>query len=54
MYKRRRSSAGTSALHALVGAVTFAFGVGVALAESPPNVVLILSDDQAWDDYGFM
>jgi arylsulfatase A-like enzyme len=23
-------------------------------AESPPNVVLILSDDQAWTDYGFM
>ena len=22
--------------------------------ESPPNVVLILSDDQAWTDYGFM
>lgn len=54
MYERRRSNAGTSALHALVGAVTFAFGVGVALAEPPPNVVLILSDDQAWDDYGFM
>ena len=23
-------------------------------ADSPPNVVLILSDDQAWTDYGFM
>ena len=23
-------------------------------AKSPPNVVLILSDDQAWTDYGFM
>jgi len=23
-------------------------------ADSPPNVVLIISDDQAWSDYGFM
>ena len=23
-------------------------------ADSPPNIVLILSDDQAWTDYGFM
>ncbi len=23
-------------------------------AEPPPNIVLILSDDQAWSDYGFM
>ena len=23
-------------------------------AENPPNVVLIISDDQAWNDYGFM
>jgi len=23
-------------------------------ANRPPNIVLILSDDQAWDDYGFM
>ena len=22
--------------------------------ESPPNIVLILSDDHAWYDYGFM
>jgi uncharacterized sulfatase len=27
---------------------------GVAVAESPPNVVLIISDDQAWTDFGFM
>jgi len=26
----------------------------LVLAESPPNVVLILSDDQAWTDYSFM
>ena len=25
-----------------------------AHAETPPNIVLILSDDQAWTDYGFM
>ncbi|TWT31515.1 sulfatase family protein [Blastopirellula retiformator] len=25
-----------------------------AAADTPPNVVLILSDDQAWSDYGFM
>ena len=24
------------------------------LAESPPNIVMIISDDQAWTDYGFM
>ena len=23
-------------------------------AEQPPNIVFILSDDQAWTDYGFM
>ena len=27
---------------------------GQATSESPPNIVLILSDDQAWTDYGFM
>ena len=30
-----------------------AWPVGVADAETP-NVVLIISDDQAWTDYGFM
>jgi arylsulfatase A-like enzyme len=25
-----------------------------ALADQPPNIVLIISDDQAWTDYGFM
>lgn len=24
------------------------------IADSPPNVLFLLSDDQAWDDYGFM
>ena len=22
--------------------------------ETPPNIIIILSDDQAWTDYGFM
>ncbi|TWU28628.1 sulfatase family protein [Bythopirellula polymerisocia] len=26
----------------------------VTAAEAPPNIVLILSDDQSWTDYGFM
>ena len=26
----------------------------LSAAEKPPNVLLILSDDQAWTDYGFM
>jgi arylsulfatase A-like enzyme len=29
-------------------------GRGIAAADRPPNLVLILSDDQAWNDYGFM
>lgn len=28
--------------------------VGVNATAAPPNVVLIISDDQAWGDYGFM
>ena len=28
--------------------------VGTAQAESPPNVLLIIGDDQAWTDFGFM
>jgi uncharacterized sulfatase len=27
---------------------------GTAGADSPPNIVMIISDDQAWTDYGFM
>lgn len=27
---------------------------GIVAAQSPPNVVLIISDDQSWTDYGFM
>ncbi|MCL4203848.1 MAG: sulfatase [Pirellulaceae bacterium] len=29
-------------------------GRAVAAEDRPPNLVLILSDDQAWNDYGFM
>jgi arylsulfatase A-like enzyme len=37
----------------LLGAVLFlAFGLGALAA--PPNVVLIISDDHHWGDYGFM
>ncbi len=28
--------------------------ITVAAEAGPPNVVLIISDDQAWTDYGFM
>ena len=37
-------------------ALGLAFGllVGRTSAASPPNVLLIISDDQAWTDYGFM
>ncbi len=31
-----------------------AFMVALAQAEPPPNVVIILSDDHSWTDYGFM
>ena len=38
-------------------AVLFLLGVAAVpatAADGPPNVVLIISDDQAWTDYGFM
>lgn len=44
------------ALAAFVG-LLFVVGCGTlhdAPVESPPNVVLIISDDQAWTEYGFM
>lgn len=47
-------------LSRLVWLVAAAFGLvsGIAAravaADAPPNVVIILSDDQAWTDYGFM
>src|SRR5690606_10600293 len=37
--------------------LAFAFllsGPGIALAADSPNVVLIIADDLAWTDYGFM
>ena len=37
----------------VLAAVSFAL-VSTGLAADSPNVVLILSDDQAWTDYGFM
>jgi len=30
------------------------WGLGTATLAAPPNVVLIISDDQAWTDFGFM
>ena len=35
-------------------ALVLSLGTGRSGAGSPPNVVLIISDDQAWTDYGFM
>lgn len=31
-----------------------AIGGPVPRAQAPPNIVLIISDDHAWADYGFM
>src|SRR4051812_26715823 len=39
---------------ALVTTVLLSSGARAALAQRPPNVVLIISDDQAWTDYSFM
>ncbi len=35
-------------------ALLLALGLGFGLSAAPPNVVLIISDDQHWGDYGFM
>jgi arylsulfatase A-like enzyme len=36
-------------------AILFTIGLaGIGFGDSPPNVVLIISDDHAWTDYGFM
>lgn len=44
----------SSAVPFLFGILAVALsGVGAALG-APPNVLLIISDDQAWTDYGFM
>ncbi len=39
---------------ALLSLLTSALTVAAAAEDSPPNIVLIISDDQAWTDYGFM
>ncbi|MHC4911089.1 MAG: sulfatase-like hydrolase/transferase, partial [Planctomycetota bacterium] len=33
---------------------SIALTLAARLAAAPPNVVLIISDDQAWTDFGFM
>ncbi len=38
----------------MVVAVLAWWGLASGLLAAPPNVVMIISDDQAWDDYGFM
>ncbi len=39
----------------IVALTTFAKAAEILAAENrPPNIVLIISDDQAWTDYGFM
>jgi len=34
--------------------VLLVFSLGVLRADTPPNIVYIISDDHAWSDYGFM
>ena len=41
-------------MRGLVSILVSVAGMFSALAEAPTNVVLILSDDQGWGDYGFM
>jgi uncharacterized sulfatase len=51
---RRRQPSVRHAAHAAVGLILAAgaAAAGVGLA-APPNVLLIISDDQGWNDYGF-
>ncbi|MFO1096612.1 MAG: sulfatase-like hydrolase/transferase, partial [Planctomycetaceae bacterium] len=35
-------------------AVCLLLACGASAAAGPPNVLMIVSDDQAWTDYGFM
>lgn len=37
-----------------VGWMLLLSGIAACMADARPNVVLIISDDQAWTDYGFM
>ena len=39
---------------AVSASLLFLFVIGLLEAKTPPNIVLIISDDQAWTDYGFM
>ncbi len=49
------ASANRLRLLTLVGAVVVLSGLRTDAVETkPPNIVLIISDDQAWTDYGFM
>ncbi|MBL9194927.1 MAG: sulfatase [Opitutaceae bacterium] len=34
--------------------VLLVFSLGASRADTPPNIVYIISDDHAWSDYGFM
>ncbi len=38
----------------IIAACTLLLGCSVAGAQKSPNIVYIISDDQAWTDYGFM
>lgn len=41
-------------LRSLTTAAVLLLGLGLKAAAAPPNVVMIISDDQAWGDFGFM
>ncbi len=41
-------------LTVLLGLLALVVTRPVVMGEQPPNLVLIISDDQAWSDYGFM
>jgi arylsulfatase A-like enzyme len=49
----RNEIAAITALCALGGLLSPLLNARVEAADRPPNVLIILSDDQAWSDYGF-